>query len=243
MSHIRFFYSNKGLLNSLKKEFNNESNKDLNAKKNILQLDFCLDYPLESLKEESLDYFIQSCNKCENAKEFSSLEYFDLLDSIFFLVASNFNFETESTMLFDSLNALRNTIKINDDDELKNYSKIYLLILVDYLLNKNFDKNIILDNKNVLENLFDQFKGLIDADCKKLYDVVAVDLTNINRMKSLYLDDDKSSKTNGYQDFSNMYATIGKITFWKMLGLGIDDEIINEKFMDEFNKSFSFFNF
>lgn len=68
-------------------------------------------------------------------------------------------------------------------------------------------------------------------------------LVNINRMKSLYLNDNQTPKTIGYQDFSNMYATIGKIRFWKMLGLDINDDIINEKFVDEFNKSFSFFLF
>lgn len=243
MSHIRFFYSTKALLISLKGEFDEESSNDLYNKKNILQLNFCLDHPLESLKDESLDYFIQSCYKYEKAKEFSSLDYFDLLDSLFFLVASNYNFKTKNKILFDSLNILINKIKIDDEDELKNYSKVYLLILAEYLLNNNFNKNIILGNKNILENLYDQFKGIIDADYQMLYDVVTMDLVNINRMKSLYLNDNQTPKTIGYQDFSNMYATIGKIRFWKMLGLDINDNIINEKFIDEFNKSFSFFYF
>jgi hypothetical protein len=243
MSHIRFFYSTKGLLNSLKSEFYEGTSKGLYEKKNILQLSFCLDHPLESLKDKSLDYFIQSCHKYEKAKEFSPLDYFDLLDALFFLVASNYNFKTENKILFASLNLLINKIKIDDDDELKNYSKVYLLILADYLLNNNFNKNIILGNKNILENLFDQFKGIIDADYQMLYDVVTMDLVNINRMKSLYLNDNQKTKTIGYQDFSNMYATIGKIRFWKMLGLDINDDIINQKFVDEFNKSFSFFYF
>jgi hypothetical protein len=243
MSHIRFFYSTKGLLNSLKNEFYEGTSKGLYEKKNILQLSFCLDHPLESLKDKSLDYFIQSCHKYEKAKEFSPLDYFDLLDALFFLVASNYNFKTENKILFASLNLLINKIKIDDDDELKNYSKVYLLILADYLLNNNFNKNIILGNKNILENLFDQFKGIIDADYQMLYDVVTMDLVNINRMKSLYLNDNQKTKTIGYQDFSNMYATIGKIRFWKMLGLDINDDIINQKFVDEFNKSFSFFYF
>jgi hypothetical protein len=104
--HIRFFYSNKDLLESLRNDFliNQKSKNEL---ENILRLNFCLDYPLENLKNESYIYFYKLCELYNNEKYFSALEYFALLDALFFIIASKYNFEEKKwpvSFFFETFN-------------------------------------------------------------------------------------------------------------------------------------------
>lgn len=239
MSHIRFFYSDKQALELLKDKFLNDSEKDIYNTRNIIQLNFCLDYPLELLKNDAYDYFIQFCN--EHTKEFSAVEYNDLLHSLLFLIASNYNLKDKNNKIQTILKLLNNNIII-DDDELKNYAKVYIKIIINYFISNDLDRNYIKNNKNLFENLFDEFLGLIDKDYSILYDIISMELVNINRMKRQYFKIDKL-KTIGYQNFSDMYATIGKIKFWEMIGIKLDYSIINDRFESELGKDFKYFNF
>lgn len=242
MENIRFFYSNKEALISFQNEIK-ESDIIVNLKKEI-QIKFCLDYSFKSLKPISLEYFNLYADKVLKNKKEDTFEYCDLLDSIFYLFITGCNFKDNETRnnfeLLKTHITLNKRSKLKIEDELLNYSKTYILLIVQEILFGEIDNYVINKNSELLG--YDEFNALFIKNNAMLYEVIKMDLASINRMKSLYKN--KSPiKPIGFQDFNNMFATLGKIEFWKILDINLDQKIIDELFINEFGKSLDYFIF
>jgi hypothetical protein len=138
---------------------------------------------------------------------------------------------------------LQNNYPIQYHNEmLGNYSKLYLLIISKYIINNILDVNLIAKNRYDVGNFYECFQGLINKDYTMLYDCITNDLKSANRMKLHYNNSDKP-RTTGYLDFSNMFAIFGEMQFWKIIGMKLNENIINEIFMNEFKKDFKYFYF
>lgn len=242
MKNIRFFYSNKEALMSFQNEIEDDNN--IEKLKRKIQTNFCLGYSFQDLKAISIEYFSLNVNRVIENKGDETFEYCDLLDSIFYLYITNFNFEenvikTNFELLKKHIN-LDKKSKIKIEQELLNYSKTYVLLIIEKTLFGKIDNDLINKNSELLG--FDEFNSLFTKNNDPLYEVIKMDLASINRMKNLYKKN-IPEKPIGFQDFSNMFATLGKIEFWKKLDIKIDEIIIDELFINEFGKKSSYFTF
>ncbi|MDR1452219.1 MAG: hypothetical protein LBI57_07840, partial [Helicobacteraceae bacterium] len=208
-----------------------------------LQLNFCLNIPLIDLKNDSLNYLKDYCKLFEIKKSFSSIEYFNLIDSFFYLIATGYTYDNINEQCAFCLEYLNKKVRIGKN-EFKNSSKIYLLLLYQYFLKKELiDISIIYKNKKCLGEFYNGFEGIADKNYLTLYNVIATELINANRMKRIYLNAKNKPKGIGYQNFSSIFSTLGKIEFWRRIGIELDMDIVNKKFVIEFEKEFSYFKF
>ncbi|MFB9079340.1 hypothetical protein ACFFLS_05615 [Flavobacterium procerum] len=242
MENVRFFYSNKEVLTSFRNEVIERDDVE-KLKKNI-QINFCLDYSFKSLKTISLEYFNLCVGRVVKSKREETFDYCDLLDSIFYLFVTDCDLKkNEVRNVFELLKAhitLNQQSKIEIEEELLNHSKTYISIIIQHILNEKIDNQIINKNHELLG--FDEFSALFNGNHEMLYDSVEMDLRSINRMRNLYKEK-SPAKPIGFQDFSNMFATLGKIEFWKRLNINLDQNRINQLFVNEFGKNLNYFSF
>ncbi|WP_281323355.1 hypothetical protein [Flavobacterium aestivum] len=242
MENIRFFYSNREALISFQNEI--KGSDTIEKLKKEIQLKFCLDYSFQNLKTISLEYFSLYVDKIIKNKEEETFEYCDLLDSIFYLFITNCNFkENDIKDKFELLRAHINfdkQSKIEIEDELLNYSKTYISLIIQKVLFGEINDPIINENSELLG--YDEFNAPPTKHDAMLYEVIKMDLASINRMKNLYKKNPLTEPV-GFQDFSNMFSTLGKIEFWKKLDTNLDKNIIDQLFINEFGKSLNYFSF
>lgn len=239
---IRFFYSSQQSLSSAKLSLYCHKRTKIVLMKNELQLDFCMGIPLNHLIDSSLIYVKARCLNFKRKKYIDSVDYYDLLDAFFYLIATGYQlnryekwfvvfFEYYKKKIFLSTNACENR------------AKLYLYLI----LNNDFIGDIfirhIYDNKRILDVYYEEFVAIIEKNNLKLYDILSIILKSCNRMKSFYNRTEENCLSVGYQDFSAIFSVLGMLTLWKNMGINLNNETVNKIFKREFGKDMSFFNF
>ena len=238
-THIRFFYSQKASLEALKQHITEEN--IYRKMYQQLKIDFCLDKPLISLQEQSLAYFRALSERYVLKKKRSVLDNYDLLDSIFYLFASGYDMEKEKTIQ-TFLKDLQGTMKFQTKDTLESYTKVYLALIAHYLLARQLDTTYIQKNIAILGDMYPEFEFFLHMDESLACNRLAMNLSSIHRMKRIY-HQPSQPKTTGYLDFANLFSTLGKIVFWKKVGLSLSEASLDELFVNEFNKEVAYFRF
>ncbi len=244
--HIRFFYSNEQDLLSAKNKFlvKDSQYRNIDDVRNILHLNFCMGFPLHDLAGCSLEYIKMWCLRFKRNKNVSSVDYFDLLDSFFYLMATGHQIKASDKWLVSFSRCFSEKVFLDGEDDFENRSKVYLLLIQNYTLQQGIDlPKLIYENENRLGSYYKEFVGLINKDSSELYTLLSAELRSCNRMKQYYERNKNAEFCVGYQDFSSILSVLGRLRLWEAMGLKLDDIIVNEIFNKEFDKDISFFDF
>lgn len=244
--HIRFFYSNERNLLSAKNKFlvKDSPYRNIDDVRNILHLNFCMGFPLHDLAGDSLEYVKMGCLRFKRKKSFSSVDYYNLLDSFLYLIATGYQFKASDKWLVSFSKCFSEKVFLDGEDDFENRSKVYLLLIQSYALQQEIDlPKFIYENENRLGDYYKEFVGLINKDSSELYTLLSTELRSCNRMKQYYERNKDIEVCVGYQDFSSILSVLGILILWKAMGLKLDNIIVNEIFNKEFDKDISFFDF
>lgn len=236
MNDIRFFYSTKDSLLTLKESLTEK--KDFDNKKSSLQIDFCLDVPLLDLQNQAILYYKKMYTLFNQRRRLKDIEMYDILDSVFYLVATKYELNN-----FKYNYKLDNFLKITPlkKSSLFYYSRMYIELIQGKLLGFDDDR-LINKNREKLDDFYVEFISVLNKNTSYLMHSIENDLKSVNRMRNLY-QNHPQEKTVGYQNFSSLLSLFGKILVWNFFGNKLEISTLDNIFMNEFNKKADFFYF
>lgn len=241
--HIRFFYSTFSSLTSFREKLVKDNEyANLKLKQKLLKIDFCLGKPLLELQDDTYNYVSSLCKSYNRRKKLDELDMIDMLDALFFLIATKYRLSPKDTSIIHWLQKSSGFNLHNlHEDSLILYTVAYFRLLLD-VINKTASPTIV--TSNIKFSINREFYALNEKIYPTLYAIIKDDLTNANRMYSLYQRSHNSLILSiGYEDFSTLWYTLGKITMWQQMGIEIKKEWLDSIFMEIFKKDSMFFNY
>lgn len=165
-----------------------------------------------------------------------------MLTAFFFLFATKHTLNNSNTSV---VRWLQKASDFNLDNllecDLILYAVTYFRIMLDICNKTTYPAIITTDVRFVADR---EFYALKDKNYSILYEIIEQDLTNANRMQSVY---QRSSepliKPVGYQDFSALWYVLGKISLWRQIGIEVRSECLDDIFIRIFNKKRMFFDY
>ena len=242
--HIRFFYSSSYILTSFKERIvNDKAYTILETKRKLLEIDFCLGKPLVALQKDTYNYVSALCKNYNHRRRLNGLDMINVLKAFFFL------FATKQTLANNNVSITRWLQKAsywNVDNLLKCdltlYAVTYFRLIVKMC---NITTIPAITTLNVRFEADREFYALKDTNYSILYEIIEQDLTNANRMENAYQRNGEpfAYQPIGYQDFSAIWYTLGKISLWQQLGIELKSECLDDIFIRIFNKKRMFFDY
>lgn len=241
--HIRFFYSSSSILASFKEEIvKDKETTVLETKWKLLEIDFCLGKSLVELQKDTYNYVSDLCKSYNRRKRLNELNMMKMLTAFFFLFATKHTLNNSNTSV---VRWLQKASDFNLDNllecDLILYAVTYFRIMLDICNKTTYPAIITTDVRFVADR---EFYALKDKNYSILYEIIEQDLTNANRMQSVY---QRSSepliKPVGYQDFSALWYVLGKISLWRQIGIEVRSECLDDIFIRIFNKKRMFFDY
>lgn len=242
--HIRFFYSTFSSLTSFRENLIKDNEyTNFRLKQKLLKIDFCLGKPLLELQDDTYNYVYSLCKSYNRRKKLDELDMMDMLDALFFLIATKYRLSHKDTSIIYWLQKASGFNLHNlHEDSLILYTVTYFRLLLD-IINKIACPTIVATN--IKFSTDKEFYALKEKNYPILYAIIEDDLTNANRMSNLYQRSCNPSLIPpiGYEDFSTLWYTLGKITVWQQMGIEIKKEWLNGIFMKIFKKDRMFFDY
>lgn len=241
--HIRFFYSSSSILASFKEEIvKDKETTVLETKWKLLEIDFCLGKSLVKLQKDTYNYVSDLCKSYNRRKRLNELDMMKMLTAFFFLFATKHTLNNSNTSV---VRWLQKASDFNLDNllecDLILYAVTYFRIMLDICNKTTYPAIITTDVRFVADR---EFYALKDKNYSILYEIIEQDLTNANRMQSVY---QRSSepliKPVGYQDFSALWYVLGKNSLWRQIGIEVRSECLDDIFIRIFNKKRMFFDY
>lgn len=242
--HIRFFYSTFSSLTSFREKLVKDNEYTILGLKNkLLKIDFCLGKPLLELQDDTYNYVSDLCKSYNRRNKIDELDMMDMLDALFFLIATKYRLSDKNTSIIHWLQKA-SAFNLNHlpEDSLTPYAMTYFRIMLDIINKATCPAIVTTDIKFSTDR---EFYALEEKNYQTLYVIIEDDLINANRMHSLYQRSNNSSLIPpiGYEDFSTLWYTLGKITIWQQLGIEIKNESLDGIFMKIFKKDKMFFDY
>lgn len=241
--HIRFFYSSFSVLASFKEGIvKDKENTALETKRKLLEIDFCLGKSLVALQKDTHNYVSALCKSYNRRQKLNGLDMMNILTAFFFL------FGTKQTLANNNVSIVRWLQKASDwnvdnqsECNLTLFAVTYFRLILD-IFSKTTSPAIISSNIRFAADR--EFYALKDKKYSILYEVIEQDLTNANRMQSIYQRSrEPFTKPVGYQDFSILWYVLGKISLWQQIGIEMRSECLDDIFIRIFNKKRMFFDY
>lgn len=240
--HIRFFYSSSSALTSFKERIVKDKEYTiLGTKRELLEIDFCLGKPLVTLQKDTYNYVSALCRSYNRRRRLNELDMMDILKAFFFLLATKRTLSTNNASIIHWLQKASHWNVDNlSECNLTLFAVTYFRLMLDICHSTTTSAITIPDVRFATDR---EFYALRDKNYPILYEIIEQDLTNANRMKSAYQRCGEHYKYQpiGYQDFSIIWYTLGKISLWQQLGIELKSECLDDIFIRTFNKKRMFF--
>ena len=241
--HIRFFYSSFSILTSFKERIvKDKAYTILETKRKLLEIDFCLSKPLVALQKDTYSYVYALCKSYNRRRRLNGLDMMNILKAFFFLLATK---QTSSNNNVSITRWLRKASNWNVDNlldgDLTLYAVTYFRLILKMCNSTTIPAITTLNFRFAADR---EFYALKDKNYSILYEIIEQDLTNANRMQSAYqLSCGSFTKPMGYEDFTIIWYTLGKIFLWQQLGMELKSECLDDIFIRIFNKKRMFFDY